>query len=56
MKHIVAGLVLGALGGIAVPLGACAAQQHPDRATAKREAILALWTQIRDWRREAHME
>ena len=56
MKHIVAGLVLGALVGIAVALGACAAQQHPDRASAKREEILALWTQIRDWRREAHME
>jgi len=55
VKSIAAALVLGAFVGFVVALGACAAQQYTSGAD-KRDEILALWTQIRDWRREAHME
>ena len=55
MKGVLAGLVLGALVGSVVAFGACGGQQHPD-GPSKRGEITALWTQIRDWRREAHMD
>jgi hypothetical protein len=49
---LVTGLAVGAL------IAACARPiEGPEwqRAQAKRGEITALWTQIRDWRREAHM-
>jgi hypothetical protein len=52
VKGAIAGLVLGALLGCFI---ACGGQQHPD-GVSKRTEITALWTQIRDWRREAHMD
>ena len=56
MKGIV-GLVLGALLGVVIAFGACGGggmvvDHRPDQ----RTQIIALWTQIRDWRREAHMD
>ncbi len=35
---------------------ACGGAQKPDHAVDKRNEIIGLWTQIRDWRREAGME
>lgn len=35
---------------------ACGGPQKPDHAFDKRNEITALWTQIRDWRRAAHMD
>ncbi len=35
---------------------ACAGRQVNDHSVDKRNEITALWTQIRDWRREARME
>ena len=55
MKSALAGLAFGALLGAAIAIGACAGAQHPDGAS-KRGEITALWTQIRDWRREARMD
>jgi hypothetical protein len=50
-----AGVVLGAAIGALVATGACGGAQRTD-APSKRGEITALWTQIRDWRREAHMD
>lgn len=51
------GLVAGALAGAAIAFGACAGPASNVEATRdKRAELLALWTQIRDWRREAHMD
>jgi hypothetical protein len=51
------GVVAGIVAGVIVV--ACARPLNPtpewQRAQAKRGEITALWTQIRDWRREAHM-
>jgi hypothetical protein len=55
VKSALAGLALGAAVGAIVAIGACAGTQHTD-GTSKRGEITALWTQIRDWRREAHMD
>ena len=35
---------------------ACGGAQKPDHSVDKRNEITALWTQIRDWRREAKMD
>ena len=35
---------------------ACGGPQKPDHSVDKRNEITALWTQIRDWRREAKMD
>ena len=56
---IALGLVAGALLGAAIGFGACGGAQgmsDTQRAMSKRNDITALWTQIRDWRREAHMD
>jgi hypothetical protein len=37
---------------LVVLVGACGGTQHPDDSAAKRNEITALWTQIREWRRE----
>ncbi len=57
MKGIV-GLVLGAMFGAVVAFGACGgdAPRSNDVLFAKRNDITALWTQIRTWRHEAHMD
>jgi hypothetical protein len=57
VKGIV-GLALGAALGAAIAFGACGGEPRPvnDINVARRNDITALWTQIRDWRREAHME
>jgi hypothetical protein len=52
---IAAGLVIG------LAIAACAAKGASPQpkwqiAMDKKQEITALWTQIRDWRREAHME
>jgi hypothetical protein len=51
------GLALGAaIGGLVI---ACARPIDPmawQRSQEKKNEITALWTQIRDWRREAHMD
>ena len=52
MKAALAGLALGATLGCFI---ACGSQQHPDD-MSKRNEITVLWTQIRDWRREARMD
>ncbi len=50
----IAGLALGVVIGAIV---ACGGAQLPPPAIDPREnEITALWTQIRDWRREAHMQ
>ena len=55
MKAVIAGLL------IALAIAACAAQggrQQPvwERDSEKKHEITALWAQIRDWRRAAHMD
>jgi len=52
------GLLLGAVLGASIALGACGggAQRPMSMPVDKRNEITALWTQIRDWRREAHMD
>jgi hypothetical protein len=52
VKGAALGLALGALVGGFI---ACGGAQHPD-GSSKRGEITALWTQIRDWRREARMD
>jgi hypothetical protein len=47
-------LVAAALAAMAIVF-ACAGQQKPDYAVNQRNEITGLWTQIRDWRREAGM-
>jgi hypothetical protein len=49
----IVGLVLGA---IVAGVIACGSAQHADGGASKRGEITALWTQIRDWRREARMD
>jgi hypothetical protein len=42
-----------------IVIAACGGSQQPfdwDKKLAKENEITALWTQIRDWRREAHMD
>ncbi len=49
----VAALVLGVIVGA---VAACGGTTKGTPGLDERSEILALWTQIRDWRREAHME
>ena len=44
---------LGAVLAVAVGFAACAGAQKTDPTTGPKTEITALWTQIRDWRREA---
>lgn len=43
------------MGLLAVVAIACGPRKGPPPPTDKRTEIIALWTQIRDWRREANM-
>ena len=39
-----------------VAMNACGGRQNPQANQDKRETIIALWTQIRDFRHQAHMD
>jgi hypothetical protein len=39
-----------------VVMNACGGRQTPQASQDKRETIIALWTQIRDFRHQAHMD
>ena len=55
MKGIVAGLLLGAMVAAIVACGGAKAS-HTWQPDPRHNEITALWTQIRDWRREAKMD
>jgi len=58
-RSIVVAAVAVAAAAAGVGLVSCAGPQTApewQRAQARRNEITALWTQIRDWRREAHMD
>lgn len=52
LASVTPGLVLGAMIGAFI---ACGGAQAPSPQPDPRSEIMALWTQIRDWRHEAHM-
>lgn len=51
-----AGIGSGLVAGAAIAAIVVACGRPPPTSFPKQNEITALWTQIRDWRREAHME